>query len=303
MGKAKIIHDDSWMSSLSNVLSGFLYDFTSDGNYNLGKLKHSDVVVDGKHYKVMSKLLVSGRMFECFRLTLEDDSENDTELVLRRMTELFKRQHPECSGLLAHEYELYKEMNLSHNDGLIDIVDYIPEEEVVLSKLVPGLSLDRFVEQNPEYYFKRRTTIKMLKQLIKTVDFLHKKGLCHFNISPENILVKMTEEHDIMLLNIGLAAAYNKGVRFAPFLTNGLPPEMTNAEPLDKQTDIFEIGQIIKYIINVRKKDPTRASNHLKMIAMKCTKRKREERYSNVREILKDIEVWEHKYDNFFDGK
>ncbi|MCR5312486.1 MAG: hypothetical protein K6E54_02350 [Bacteroidaceae bacterium] len=302
MGKANNVQNENVMQSITNALGSFLKVFTGDNNFLLGKLKQDEISVNDKHYQVLGKMLVSGRIYECFRLTLEDDAENDTELVLRRVTKNFDKIHPECINMLEREFELHKVMNLGQCPGLVDIYDYIPEEKVVISKLIPGMSLNGFVEQFPEYFFKRRTTIKFLKELIKTVGFLHNKGLCSFNINPENILIKMNADHDMVLLNIGLAAAHHDNVKFKPFLSTNFPPEMQKGMPLDEQTDIYEIGQIIKFIINVRKKDPTRASNHLKMIAMKCTKRHHEERYKNVKEILKDIEVWEHKYDNFFDG-
>jgi serine/threonine protein kinase len=302
MGQAKIIHNESFLTKVSDALGSFLKVFTGDDNFVLGKLKQADIIVDGKHYQALGKMLVSGKISECYRLTLEDDAENDTELVLRRLVDNFTRQHPNCADMLKREFEIHKELKLAECKSLIDIYDYIPEEKSVISKLIPGISLRQFVEQQPEYLFKRRTTIKFLKELIKTINFLHKKGLCHFDITPDNILLKLTPDHDMVLLNIGLAAAYYDKVDIGPFVDTTLPPEMQKGRFCDQKTDIYEIGQIIKFIINVRKKDPTRASNHLKMIAMKCTRKDHEERYDNVMEIYRDIEVWEHKYDNFFDG-
>lgn len=302
MGKSQIVHDDSLATKFATAFGSFLKVFTGDSNFQLGKLKQADVIFEGKHYQVLGKLLASGRISECYRLTLEDDAENDTELVLRRLTTDFVKKHPNCANMLEREFELHKELNLASNPHIVDIYDYIPEEKSVISKLIPGVSLEIFVHQYPDYFFKRRTTIKFCKELIKTISFLHEKGLCHFDITTDTILMKLDPSHDMVLLNIGLAAAYHDKLPLGTFADNKLPPEMQKGKTFDKQTDIYEIGKIIRYIINVRKKDPSRASNHLKMISMKCMKPNHQDRYKDVMEIYRDIEAWEHKYDNFFDG-
>ena len=244
-------------------------------------------------------MLNASLVHECFRLSLEDDSENEKSLVLRRLVGEFLLKHPECKGMLKREFELFQQLKMDECPYLVKLIDYIEEDDSLISELIPGLSLDLFVKQNPEYYFKRRTTLKMLKQLIKAVGFLHSKGMCHLDISPACILVKSDMDHDIVLLNNGLGAITYDKKPVSRCYDSGLPPELLEGRPYDHRTDIWEIGKLIRMIIEVRKKDPTRASNHLKLIAAKCTKKHMEDRYSNVKDILKDLETWEHLYDNF----
>ena len=297
--KSKIVHDTSIFVAMSDALASFFEIFTGDKSFDMGKLKHADIYIGNEHYKARGKMLNSSRVNECFRLSLEDDSENEKHLVLRRLVPAFVSRHPNCKGLLKRDYELFHEFEMEKCPHIIKLIDYIEEEDALISELVPGLSLDLFVKQNPEYYFKRRTTIKMLKQLITTIGFLHDRGMSHLDISPACILVKSSPEHDIMLLNTGLAAAIHDEIPLGPLQGADLPPEMQQGGPYDKRTDIWEIGKIIKMIIQVRKQDPTRASNHLKLIAIKCMKKNPADRYHDVYEILHDIEVWEHLYDNF----
>lgn len=301
--KSKIVHDTSIFTAMSDALASFFEIFTGDKSFSMGKLKQADIYIGEEHYKARGKMLNSSHVNECFRLSLEDDSENEKNLVLRRMVSEFLDHHPNCKGLLKREFELFKELNMDMCPYLVKLIDYIEEDDSLISELIPGLPLDLFVRQDPEYYFKRRTTLKMLKQLIAAVGFLHDKGMCHLDITPACILIKADPDHDLVLLNNGLAAAtYDKlpiGKCYAP----DLAPELLKGEPFDNRTDIWEIGKIIKMIIQVRKKDPTRACNHLKLIAMKCMKQHIDERYNNVYEILKDLEAWEHLYDNFWKGK
>ena len=244
-------------------------------------------------------MLNASRVNECFRLSLEDDSENEKSLVLRRMVKDFVMQHPNCDKLLKREWELFQQLKMHECPYLVKLIDYIEEEESLISELIPGLPLDLFVKQDPEYFFKRKTTLKMLKQLVKAIGFLHDKGMCHLDITPACILVKADYDHDIVLLNNGLAAATYDHLPLGTCVDTNMPPELKKRTGYDPRTDIWQIGKIIRMIIEVRKKDPTRASNHLKLIAAKCMKPKMEDRYNNVNEILQDLETWEHLYDRF----
>lgn len=298
--KSKIIHHQGAFTAVTDALASFFQLFTGDsGDLYMGKLKHADIYIGAEHYKARGKMLNSSLVNESFRLSLEDDSEKEKSLVLRRMVREFLIQHPNCKGMLKREFELFQQLNMDECPYLVKLVDYIEEDGSLISELIPGLPLDLFVKQNPEYYFKRCTTLKMLKQLITAVGFLHSKGMCHLDISPACILVKGDMEHDIVLLNNGLAAATYDKLPIGRCSDTGLPPELLEGRPYGYATDIWEIGKIIRMIIEVRKKDPTRASNHLKLIAAKCMKKKMDERYHNVMEIKKDLEHWEHLYDRF----
>lgn len=285
---------------MSDALASFFQIFTGDSTLGMGDLKHADIYIGGEHYKARGKMLNASRVNECFRLSLEDDSENEKSLVLRRMVREFILQHPSCIRLLKREWELYQKLNMSECPYLVKLIDYIEEEDSLISELIPGLPLDLFVKHDPEYYFKRKTTLKMLKQLLMGVGFLHSKGMCHLDITPACIFVRADTDHDVVLLNNGLAAATYDRLPLGTCVDTHMPPELRNGTTYDRRTDIWQIGKIIRMIIEVRKKDPTRASNHLKLIAAKCMKPKMDDRYNNVAEILKDLETWEHLYDRFY---
>ena len=301
--KAKIIRKEGAFLAVKDALASFFHLFTSENSLYLGNLQHADFYVGNEHYKARGKMLNSSHVNECFRLSLEDDSENEKSLVLRRMVKEFVVAHPNCKKLLKREWELFQQLKMAECPYLVKLIDYIEEEDSLISELIPGLPLDLFVKQEPEYYFKRKTTLKMLKQLIRAVGFLHSKGMCHLDITPACILVKADLDHDIVLLNNGLAAAAYDRLPLGEIVDTNIPPELMHGEEYDQRTDIWEIGKIIRMIIEVRKKDPTRASNHLKLIAAKCMKAKKENRYNNVKEILKDLETWEHLYDRFPEKK
>lgn len=299
MVKSKILHNKKGaFTAMSDTLASFFQLFTGDHSFYMGKLKHADIFIGEDHYKARGKMLDLNNIYECFRLSLEDDLENEKSLVLRRMTKRFLDKHPQFAGLQRREYELFKELKMDENPNLVKLIDYIEEEDSLISEFIPGMPLDLFVKREPEYYFKRKTTLKMLKQLVSAVGFLHEQGMCHLDISPSCIFVKENADHDIVLLNNGLAIATYDKIPLGKLEGQDLPPELQEGQPYDCRTDIWQLGQIIKLMIDVRRHDPNRSSNHLKLIAMRCMQQKKEERYQNVQDILSDLETWERLYDS-----
>ena len=274
--KSKIVRKEGTFAAVSDALASFFSIFT--GDVYMGDLKHADIYIGNEHYKARGKMLNASRVNECFRLSLEDDSENEKSLVLRRMVKTFVDKHPGCEDLLKREWELFQQLKMNKCPYLVKLIDYISEEKALISEFIPGLPLDLFVKQEPEYLFKRRTTLKFLKQLIAAIGFLHSKGMCHLDITPACIFIKGDGSYDVVLLNNGLAAATYDKIPLGPPTNPNMPPELLENGDYDQRTDIWQIGKIIRMVIDVRKKDPTRASNHLKLIASKCMKRKREDR-------------------------
>ena len=102
--KSKIVRKEGTFAAVSDALASFFSIFT--GDVYMGDLKHADIYIGNEHYKARGKMLNASRVNECFRLSLEDDSENEKSLVLRRMVKTFVDKHPGCEDLLKREWEL-----------------------------------------------------------------------------------------------------------------------------------------------------------------------------------------------------
>ena len=301
MNKTKITKNESFLTSLSGIINSISDMFSGNNSYTLGQLKRADIEFEGRHYSARSKMLGGGHTSECYELILSDEKNRNKErLVLKKLTDNFVSSYPQFANLLEQEYNLFKELNLEECRYLTKIEDYIESEKCGIYKYTPGWTLDEFVVVKQPYFFKRSTTIKFCNQLLDTLDFLHKKGLCHLDICPDNILIKADGTYDMQLLNLGIAPAYyNKipiGNGYGDFCPPELKKEVANVTP---KSDIWQFGTVLKLIIETRRHDPTRASNHLKRIAIKCTQEDPAKRYDNVLEIKRDIAEWQHLYDNF----
>ena len=110
--KAKIIRKEGAFVAVKDALASFFRLFTSENSLYLGNLQHANICIGDENYKARGKMLNASRVNECFRLSLEDDSENEKLLVLRRMVKDFVVSHPNCKKLLKREWELFQQLKM-----------------------------------------------------------------------------------------------------------------------------------------------------------------------------------------------
>lgn len=293
---SKIIHERNTFSAMSEALSSLFGRFTGATSYEQ-KIKHAEIYINGQHYKAQGKMLDVGNVHSCFLLTLVDDRDTENALVLRCLSERFLKYHPQCENLLKREYELYHQLALHESPYQVSLVDSIESEKAVISKLIPGLPLNLFVNKNLLYLYEKPNTARLLRQLIEAVKFLHDKGMYHLDLDSNCLLIKDNLTHDLVLLNNGLAAAIYDGIPIGKCHFQKLPPELHNNcsdnSDIDCRTDIWEIGKLIEYIAQVRSLNAKHNNSRLTQIAAHCTMERKEDRYQSLDEILHDLAAWE----------
>ncbi|XP_061465054.1 myosin light chain kinase, smooth muscle isoform X1 [Rhineura floridana] len=142
-------------------------------------------------------------------------------------------------------------MNCLHHPKLVQCVDAFEEKAniVMVLELVSGGELfERIIDE--DFELTERECIKYMKQISEGVQYIHKQGIVHLDLKPENIMCVNKTGTRIKLIDFGLARRLeNAGSLKVLFGTpEFVAPEVINYEPIGYATDMWSIG-VICYIL------------------------------------------------------
>jgi serine/threonine protein kinase len=130
---------------------------------------------------------------------------------------------------------------------------------------------------------------EVLLQICQAVGFAHEQRVLHRHLNPNNIFI---EQGPCVLVSdfcIHYDGRYHFGLQEP--LRNPNPfesPEAINNNPdfIDKRSDIFAIGKILKLLLRITSEMDHSQRAAWETIQTKCTKTRRRDRYQSVRAVV-----------------
>lgn len=136
--------------------------------------------------------------------------------------------------------------------GIISFKDLFEDEKhyfLVMELASGGELFERLISKGA---YSERDAAKVFREVLQAVRFLHQQNVVHFDIKPENILLKDQRDDvsDIRLVDFGSAARVDGGpvVRRAYGTVAYSAPEMLRGEPCGPKADVWSLG-VILYIL------------------------------------------------------
>ncbi|XP_008415272.1 serine/threonine kinase 17a like [Poecilia reticulata] len=131
--------------------------------------------------------------------------------------------------------------------GLHEVYETNYEIILVLECAAGGEIFDQCVADNDEA-FTEKDVIRLAKQILNGVAFLHRNNVVHLDLKPQNILLTSARPlGDIRIVDFGLSRRMDKIAEVREIL--GTPeyvaPEILNYEPISIATDMWSIGVLI----------------------------------------------------------
>ena len=179
-------------------------------------------------------------------------------------------------NLLKREYGLTVSLSHPHIVNVFTFDEATPAGPAIVMEYVEGRTLDRFLEENPT----RQVRNRIFLQLLDAVEYIHRSGLIHNDLKPENIIITY-KDNDLKLIDFGLSDDDSNFLETHLGGTRGYAsPELLSckkesATQIDSRSDIYSIGMLMKDIF----------PSSLSRIKAKCTSQDRTRRYSNVEEL------------------
>ncbi|KAK1788716.1 hypothetical protein P4O66_002432 [Electrophorus voltai] len=142
-------------------------------------------------------------------------------------------------------------MNDLHHPKLVQCVDAFEAkcDVVMVLEMVSGGELfERIIDE--DFELTEREVIQYVLQIVDGVGFMHRKGVLHLDLKPENIMCVNKTGSKIKLIDFGLARRLeNSGSLKVMFGTpEFVAPEVINYEAIGYPTDMWSIG-VICYIL------------------------------------------------------
>lgn len=174
--------------------------------------------------------------------------------------------------ILQREYEVSIDCDHPHLVHIYTLEDGFPFGLGLVMEYIEGRTLSEYLKERPS----RRERNRVFAELLSAVEYLHKRGIVHNDIKPENIIITRAD-NTLKLLDFGLA---DNDAQYA-LRTLGCTPQYASPELLNKsgvtdaRSDIYSIGVVMRELLGNS------------FIARRCVKKMPERRYANVEQLKK----------------
>ncbi|MBR4311759.1 MAG: serine/threonine protein kinase [Bacteroidaceae bacterium] len=176
--------------------------------------------------------------------------------------------------LLKREYELT--LGLSH-PHIIHVYTYetdTPVGAAIIMEYVEGYTLTEYLAEHPD----KASRVRIFEQLLAAAEYLHKAGVLHNDLKPDNILITR-KNHDVRLIDFGFAdddSHYHE--RMLGGTQGYASPELAGGKgAIDARSDVYALGRIMQQLFPGR----------YRYIVRQCIHPDCEHRYANVEQLTR----------------
>ncbi|MGM9680009.1 MAG: serine/threonine protein kinase [Eubacteriales bacterium] len=169
---------------------------------------------------------------------------------------------------------------------------YMEESENTLSVVREYLSGDCLSDLLREKQcLPEQTAVKIAAQVCSGLSELHKNGLVHRDINPNNILI--TSDGNARIIDFGIVRSFEQK-KAADTVILGTPgyaaPEQFGFTQSDCRTDIFAVGVLLNVMLTGKLPGELHARGSLGKIVDKCIQIDSDKRYGNMDELKNAVQ-------------
>lgn len=181
-----------------------------------------------------------------------------------------------AANLLKREYSLCCGLTHPHIVSIFTFEESTPAGPAIIMEYVEGRTLDSYLQEKPKLQDRKRIFL----QLLDAVGYIHRSGLIHNDLKPQNIVVT-SKDNDLKIIDFGLSDDDSNYLE----KTLGATPQYASPEllayrerldsTLDARSDIYSIGKLMQDIFPGR----------YRSISSRCTRQDHNSRYSSIDDL------------------
>ena len=185
-----------------------------------------------------------------------------------------------CRASLRQEYDTTSILDNKYIRKALDFVQIEGLGDCIIFEYIEGKSLAEHVRVGT---LSEKQVKSVLAEVCEALYYLHRNGIVHCNLSPENILVTANDCR-ARLIDLGVPETKQDADRELLIKEmEFVAPEIIKGEDVDNRADIYSLGKIMEFI------GERNISKQFGAVATHCTQFSREQRYDSVSEVRSAI--------------
>ena len=144
-------------------------------------------------------------------------------------------------GILRREYELLADID---HQNVVRVYRWIEgkdgEGSAFEMQYVDGRTLREFIAEDPS----RERKIKVVRQLLDALEYIHSKQITHQDITPSNVLVSWNGDR-VKLIDFGLAHDEAAQLKLPAGTEDYIAPEVLEGGTADSLSDLYSLGRVL----------------------------------------------------------
>jgi len=204
------------------------------------------IMTDIKNDYTFKKVLGTGSFAHVY---LAVDVENNQEYAIKSIQKALIQSKSNFMALV-NEIDILRSLNHPTITKLHKVYESPHHIHLVLDYAPGGDLLHRILNKGP---FSEEKAAKLIKNILKVLEYLESKNIAHRDIKLENILM-MSDDNDnkIKITDFGLASLTTTELTQNCGSPGYVAPEILKKKPYGSKVDVFSVGVVLYIILSGR---------------------------------------------------
>ena len=205
---------------------------------------------------------------------------NNGKKVIVKALKAEYADNAECKDSLRQEYETTSMLDNKYIRKALDYVQIEGLGDCAIFEYIDGKSLAEHVRVGT---LSEKQVKGILVEVCEALNYLHRNGIVHCNLNPENILVTANDCR-AKLIDLGIPETKQDADRELLIKEmEFVAPEIIKGEDYDSRADIYSLGKIMEFI------GERNISKQFGAVATHCTQFSKEQRFDTINEVRSAI--------------
>ena len=204
---------------------------------------------------------------------------NGKKVIVKALKEVYANDDA-CRESLRQEYETTSILDNKYIRKALDFVKIDGYGDCIIFEYVEGKSLAEHVRVGT---LSEKQVKSILTEVCDALYYLHRNGIVHCNLNPENIMVTANDCRT-KLIDLGIPETKQDADRELLIKEmEFVAPEIIKGEDYDSRSDIYSLGKIMEFM------GERNISKQFGTIATHCTQFSKEQRFDSISEVRSAI--------------